>query len=390
MFKIVHIKDYIWARIIILNILNTIPLIGAIVALLLGILILSSKQKNKAPRIVLSLIVFMSAHNLVESYLYYHGFDSAWLGVSYLHYHLIGALFLLYTHLLFRIEFNLKLWIGVLIGFTLIRLAVLEPVEEDTFENITDFTPEAIALIVDYTLSQLLNIALLTLAFLKIRKLRFVVELSKKEVLNLRWLKTLLIISIGIYIAILASGVVSLFDGERWLLYFKIESLFISIFLLSIAYAAMRFPVFAIHGHFDDLPDEPQKKYAKSSLKEVASDQMWDELKRIMEQDKPYRNPEYRLNHLATQLNKSVHHVSQVINEKEGISFSDYINKFRVQDARDLLRSQRSKQVTILAISLEAGFNSKTAFYNTFKKFTGKTPSEFIKENESRLALSPE
>ncbi|MEM8895131.1 MAG: AraC family transcriptional regulator, partial [Bacteroidota bacterium] len=74
------------------------------------------------------------------------------------------------------------------------------------------------------------------------------------------------------------------------------------------------------------------------------------------------------------------------INEQEGVSFSDFINKYRVEDAKKLLSSGRSKQVTILAISLEAGFNSKTAFYNTFKKFTGQTPTEFIKENRQQAA----
>ncbi len=364
-----------------MNILNNIPLVGAILALLLGVLILLSKNQNRRARFALSIIAFLNVHSLFESYLFYNDLSWPGLGLSYLHYHLVGALFLLYTYFLFQIEINVKLWIGVIIGFTVLRLVLLAPIEEDVLEA-TTYTPEILSLSIDNILSIILNVGLLVLAFIKIQKFHFVVELTASDQINYKWLKSLLIVSIGLYIIILVSNIISLFD-EEWLIYFKIESVINSIFSLALVYSSMRFPVFSLHGDFDDLASKTKKKYLKSSLTAAELDQIWKDIGKAMEDEKPYLNFEYRLNDLAERVGRSVHHVSQTINEKEGKSFSDFINQFRIREAKKLLRAGRTKQVTILAVSLEAGFNSKTAFYNTFKKVTGMTPSDFVKELET-------
>jgi len=365
-----------------LTILDNIPLVGAVLAFLLGVLVLTNKNQNKKAKWTLGTIVFLNIHSLFEAYLFYNDISWPGLGLSYLHYHVTGALFLLYTYFLFRIEINLKLWLGVLLAFSLFRLAILTPLEDDILETATSFTPQIIGLVIDALLSVLLNIGLLALTFIKIQEARFAVVLTSAEQISYKWLKTLLVIAIGLYVAILLSNIISLFD-RGWLIYFKIESVINSLFSLALIYATMKFPIFSVHGDFRDLPEETKKKYNKSSLTNEESNRIWKDINSIMVEERPYRNFEYRLNDLAEQVGQSIHHVSQTINEKEGMSFSDFINRFRVNDAKDLLSSDRAKQVTILAISLEAGFNSKTAFYNTFKKFTGKTPTEFIRENQT-------
>ncbi len=268
---------------------------------------------------------------------------------------------------------------SVIVVYTLIRFIILAPIDEDVLETATSYTPDVIRLSVDNLLSILLNMGLLILAFLKIRKVHFAVELTPPEQVNYKWLKSLLVISIGLYIAILISNISSLFD-EEWLIYLKIESVINSLFSLSLVYSSLRFPVFSVHGDFRDLAETTKKKYLKSSLTREESSRIWDEINGVMVDEKPYLDAEYRLNDLAERVGRSVHHVSQTINEKEGKSFSDFINQFRVSEAKALLSAGRAKQVTILAVCFEAGFNSKTAFYNTFKKSTGQSPSDFMKE----------
>ena len=357
--------------------LNTIPLIGALVACLLGILILSSKQQNRAARITLSVIIFLNAHNLFESYLYYNDFQWPGLGLSYTHYHLVGTLFLLYTHLIFK--WAIPRWPWIALGaYTLIRFVLLIQLEEDLLERPDDFPLQMVSLLFDYFLSILLNILLLSMALMRVLRIKLAVQLNPREQLNFNWLKSLLILSIVTYVVIWVGGVISLFDGDQWLFYEKVESMFTSIFPLFMAFAAIRFPVFAVHGDFKDL-SEAEEKYTKSSLTSSQAEEIWAEMEAVMEEEHPYRNPEYRLNDLAERLNRSLHHVSQVINAKLGVSFSDFINQYRVKEAQQLLQSDRAKQLTILAIALEAGFNSKTAFYNAFKKATGQTPSQFMR-----------
>ena len=104
----------------------------------------------------------------------------------------------------------------------------------------------------------------------------------------------------------------------------------------------------------------------------------------IIEKDKVHLNPEYRLNDLAKSSNISAHKVSHVINRIEGISFSDFINRYRIKEAKIMLVSEKHKTYTILAIAHEVGFNSKTAFYNAFKKQCSLSPSAYIKEHQAK------
>lgn len=360
-------------------VLNIIPLIGGILALLLGVQVILNHTQNKKARWVLGLIVLLNAHSLFESYLFYNGWDWPGMGLSYLHYHLIGFLFLAYSRYLLRIEVPLKRWFVVVIGFTLLRLVALSYVEEDTLETATSFTPEILGLTLDNLFSILLNIGLLLLAYSKIRDIPFTVTPNPQEQANYTWVKSLLLISIVLYMAVLLLNVVSVLD-EEWLIYFKIESVINSVFSLALVFASMRIPVFSIHGDFNDLDPVSKKKYQKSSLSANDATELWQEIQNIMQEEKPFLNAEYRLSDLALRVGRSVHHVSQTINEQEGIGFSDFISQLRVAAAKALLDAGRANEVTILAVSLEAGFNSKTAFYSAFKKVVGKSPTAYLKE----------
>jgi len=55
------------------------------------------------------------------------------------------------------------------------------------------------------------------------------------------------------------------------------------------------------------------------------------------------------------------------------------INFYRIEEAKNLLSSEKAKQMTIEAIGSDSGFNTKSAFYRAFKKHTGLTPSDFMR-----------
>ena len=76
-------------------------------------------------------------------------------------------------------------------------------------------------------------------------------------------------------------------------------------------------------------------------------------LVQLMEEEHLYRNPTLRLNDLAESTDHSLHHISQLINQQMGMSFSDFVNQYRVNEARALLNSPRAKEITILAIGQE-------------------------------------
>ncbi|WP_430969089.1 helix-turn-helix domain-containing protein [Spongiimicrobium sp. 2-473A-2-J] len=118
--------------------------------------------------------------------------------------------------------------------------------------------------------------------------------------------------------------------------------------------------------------------YAHSGLKEETAKVYLNRLEAYMKSDTPYLNPKLTLTSLSDQLDISSNHLSQIINERLRMNFSDYINSYRVKEFKDRITSEDSKKYTVLGLALECGFNSKSSFNNVFKKLTGETPTSYI------------
>ena len=100
-----------------------------------------------------------------------------------------------------------------------------------------------------------------------------------------------------------------------------------------------------------------------------------------MNKNKPYLNSSITLNNLADLCNVTSHHLSQIINDRFEKNFFDFINCYRIEEAKLNLSDPEKANLTILAISNEVGFNSKSAFNTAFKKHTNTTPSQFRSKN---------
>ena len=99
----------------------------------------------------------------------------------------------------------------------------------------------------------------------------------------------------------------------------------------------------------------------------------------IIQSDKPHLDPSLTLPKLAKTLAVPPYKLSQFINQHYEQNFSDWINQFRIQEARQALTDPAQQNKKIAAIAFESGFNTLSAFNNAFKKSTLKTPSEFRK-----------
>ncbi|MFV0565882.1 MAG: helix-turn-helix domain-containing protein [Flavobacteriaceae bacterium] len=91
-------------------------------------------------------------------------------------------------------------------------------------------------------------------------------------------------------------------------------------------------------------------------------------------------SPMLSLQTLSEELNLSEGYISQLINKNANQNFNDYVNALRVNEAKAMLANNEYDHYTIVAVGLEAGFNSKSSFYTAFKKFTGKTPAQYKKD----------
>lgn len=121
------------------------------------------------------------------------------------------------------------------------------------------------------------------------------------------------------------------------------------------------------------LPDQVTK-YEKSALTPEMANRIERKLRAAMTGDLLHRDPNLSLWSLARHIGASPNYISQTLNENIGESFFDFVNSFRIADAQILLRDTDQ---TVLTITYDVGFNSRSSFYTAFKKVTGQTPTAY-------------
>lgn len=122
---------------------------------------------------------------------------------------------------------------------------------------------------------------------------------------------------------------------------------------------------------------KPPGKYKTSALSPERAAELAQKLPQVMETEKIYLDPNLTLKGLSEKLMVHPNHLSRVINERFEQSFNDFINRCRIEAAKERLLDPREKDKTILEIAYDTGFYSKSVFNTAFKKFTGMTPSQF-------------
>ena len=125
-----------------------------------------------------------------------------------------------------------------------------------------------------------------------------------------------------------------------------------------------------------------RRKARKSTFSDENKAILFDRLLAHMRNRKPFLDPKLTLRDLSDALDSNPNYVSQTINSMAQQSFFDFINSYRIEEARKLLSDDSYTQFTIEAVSKDSGFNSTSAFYAAFKKFCAMLPSEFINQNK--------
>ncbi|MVO09385.1 helix-turn-helix domain-containing protein [Flavobacterium sp. TP390] len=124
-----------------------------------------------------------------------------------------------------------------------------------------------------------------------------------------------------------------------------------------------------------------EKALPEDNRKKLLTDEKLEELKiellELISSKKPFLDNELSLVKLASLLNVSPHILSYLINKGFDENFFQFVNRYRIEEAKKLLLDPKMAHLSLLGIGFEVGFNSKTVFNTTFKKVTGQTPSEF-------------
>lgn len=102
-----------------------------------------------------------------------------------------------------------------------------------------------------------------------------------------------------------------------------------------------------------------------------------ERVERHMEETRPYLEPDISIEGLARNLSLPERTLSRILNQHFGLNFFEFINSYRVEEAKQLLRDPAEKDRPILELMGKAGFTSKSTFNAIFKKQVGKTPSQY-------------
>ncbi len=124
----------------------------------------------------------------------------------------------------------------------------------------------------------------------------------------------------------------------------------------------------------DEAAEPSSPKYERSRLDDERLEKISARIEAAFRSDRLHLDANLSLRKLAAVTGVSEINLSQTFSRKLNQTFFDYVNAWRVEEAKALLLNSNA---TIVAVALEAGFNSRSAFYSAFKQITGQTPSAF-------------
>ena len=128
---------------------------------------------------------------------------------------------------------------------------------------------------------------------------------------------------------------------------------------------------------YDKLLIVEKERYSGIRINKERIEKTAQKIITIMEQDQIYLSDQCSLQSLSRLIQETPNMVSMVINQKFNSSFSEFINKYRIEHSLQLLEESKGKKYSIEGIAFECGFGNRTSFYNAFKKHTGMLPNEY-------------
>ncbi|WP_426358730.1 helix-turn-helix domain-containing protein [Pseudocolwellia sp. HL-MZ19] len=233
------------------------------------------------------------------------------------------------------------------------------------------------------------------LSFVALYELMRYQDLIKNEVSNtldidLNWLKVLVIGFLLIRLNSLVISILIIFNFDLDLNWVDHEAVgltsnfIIMLLVSSLIYFALSKPNFFKGIIIDRSPSS--KKENCVELKEIISSDKIKHIVSYLETNKPFLHPLLTLESLAKQLDMSPRLLSNVLNKHFEKNFYEFINSYRIEESKRLIKENIDKKFTMLEILNESGFNSKATFNTFFKKQVDMTPREFKKHCQNQIS----
>jgi len=372
---------------------NFINLITVFVSWLLVVFLLTAKTKNKTSNIILSLFLIVNAQDssgLFASYFVYPNYPGWGMIINSTVFFKLPLLYLYFLSVIYS-DFKFKkkhLW--HLLPWVL-NIIVLTPryfaVDFDSkwaFLKVNNFQslPEIKYSYISLHL-QILFYVILSLKLIKKYRALLLENYSNASLFNYKWLfQLILLFAIEAFIATFKNIFLFAHLDMAYFITHNAVSLFALAFITWIVLKALHSPeLFRGINTNLQLVKELINKDDPSEILGIANNESeLDEivlLKKHMMNEEPYLDATLTIEDLSKQMNFATKDLSILINHHLNKHFFDFVNGYRIRKAMDILKDPEKKELTILEILYEVGFNSKSSFNTAFKKHTNETPTQY-------------
>lgn len=206
---------------------------------------------------------------------------------------------------------------------------------------------------------------------------------SNIEKVDITWLRLLvigfLVVTVMESILSLAKliGVITHYDFQHYdLAIFEFMGLS-GYYVLFVLVCTLVFTSMRYFSSFEAVRQKDKDIAKKAAPEKLLNPEFADKIDGIMRSQKPYLQPDITLDMLAETLAMPAKDLSMIVNRHFHNNFYEFINSYRIEEAKGLLADTKNKAKTITDIYLEVGFNSKSVFNTFFKKLVGMTPTEY-------------
>jgi AraC-like DNA-binding protein len=364
------------------NFILIILLLGATQGVFLALLLFNKPGNKSANRFLASLLLSYSAF-LTDAAIMQSGLGWQFpplLGLASGVIYLIAPLHYFYARSLIASDFSFrKKHLLHFLPFVVFYLAFLFPfyllsaAEKITYLRNDELQgPSPILMFFNWLLIfQGISYLTFTLHLLRKHSLKMMDNFSSLDKNNLRWLQNITLMTLALWVLEFLLKFLQIFQIAA-----SIEisvPLLIAFLIYAMGYLGLRQPeIFSGFAGIKEL-----KKYERSGLTKEKGQELLEKLVHLMEVEKPYTDSNLKLTQLAQMLATTPNYLSQVINEELEQNFFDFVNWYRIEEAKRLIADSANQMYTLLSIAFDVGFNSKSAFNTSFKKYTNMTPSQF-------------
>ncbi|SHL12716.1 helix-turn-helix domain-containing protein [Chryseobacterium polytrichastri] len=368
-----------------LNFLEVIAAIAVFISLLLAVFLLTVKTERKLENRLFAAFLIINAidisglfmHLFVDSYNLKTFKISAYL--------LVIPLFYLYVNAVCYSDFKLKrkhlLHLIPFIVANLIlvpRLYLAEgPAKEEFFKQMWN-SPEMFFYQLIGELQYFFYIIAIFLILKKYKKI-YSENYTNPNTLLYKWLSQLTIIFLVIHVCIILKNIVRYTQHKDLFIWLNIVAG--TVFLLVACWFILKALNYPELFRRIDSTLQPTKNFAETLETENKTDEtkrfQIEQLKNFMVEKEPFLEPSLTIQELADQVKIPVRDLSVLINHHINQHFFDFVNEYRVKKAMNILKDPSKKEYTVLEILYEVGFNSKSSFHTSFKKYTNQTPTSF-------------